>query len=366
EAPKPDAASDAERAKAKVDKALAELTGDRSFADVAASFSEEPGADKNGGDFGWKLFSDLEAKSRRAISELDKGEHSSAVETEDSFQIFFVEDRQEKHAKPFTEVREQIKHDLQRADAPEYAQAAAQEFLAAWEEKNRTESTSLQAFAASRGITVFSADKPLARGQGSGTITPALVEKVIPLAQGDRDVIQVNDVAYAVEVIQVKDSYIPELDEVREQVENSYRREQARKLAKETAEKALAELNEVKNPEAVAAKFSAKVEATEQATRTSANGAIFNAPDAKTMLFTLSELSPILQQVVDAGSTFYVAQLTSVALPDDRDFEKTKDELHRRESQKNANRILDVLLKTLRAQSDVHVNPDLLNRKGQL
>jgi peptidyl-prolyl cis-trans isomerase D len=359
------ALSESDVAKAKAEKVLAELSGDKTFAAVASAYSEDPEAAKNGGDWGWKNYPELDPKIRTAASRLDIGEHSKTIDLDDTLQILYVEDKEEKREKTFEEVQTEIERDLRKADAPEYAAAAAQAFLKKWDETKG----SLQDLATAQTLALITTDKPLARGMGTPSIPALLVEKAIGLAEGEHEVFEVADTSYAVEIKQVKESHIPEFSEVRDEVAKAYRTEQSVKLAKEAANQALAKLKEEKGSEKtleqIAAEYSLKPETTEPATRTTAKGPLFSSPDGKRILFTLQGENRVAEQLIEAGDTCYVAELASSSDPEEKDFEKSKSDLRHRETKKAGNRLMEALIKDLKTETDIYVNPELLNKENK-
>jgi peptidyl-prolyl cis-trans isomerase C/foldase protein PrsA len=101
--------------KAKAEEVLAEIEAGADFAEMAREHSTGPTAD-NGGDLGFISPNEqgLDSTFRDAAMQLDVGEViDEPVETQFGYHIIKVTDKQEAETKEFSEVKEQIKNQLQ-------------------------------------------------------------------------------------------------------------------------------------------------------------------------------------------------------------------------------------------------------------
>lgn len=98
-------------AKAEAEKALAEITADRSkFAAIATEKSIDKGSAKEGGDLGWFEKKRMVAEFEAAAFAAEKGALIGLVETKFGFHIIEVEDKRE--SVPVDEVKDKIKGQL--------------------------------------------------------------------------------------------------------------------------------------------------------------------------------------------------------------------------------------------------------------
>jgi len=102
--------------RAAADRALRELSGDASFADVARRLSNGPTA-AAGGELGTMSPGDLPPEVADAVVRLRVGQPSSPVATGDGVQIFEIARRLPEHVRPLAEVRDQIQRRLGGARA---------------------------------------------------------------------------------------------------------------------------------------------------------------------------------------------------------------------------------------------------------
>ncbi len=367
-------------AKAKLEKVMAELAGTKSFSDVAAAYSDDPSAAKNGGDLGWKKYSDLDAPIRTAVARLQPQEHTQAIDTKEGKEIYFVEEKQDKRTKTFEEVKSYLELDLRKADAPQYAQNAAESFQRKWEEQSRNQPVSLSDFAKGHDKQVLVTEKPISRDSNNPDFPSALIDKVLGIAQGEHDIVLAGDTPYLIEVTTVKEAYIPDLAEVREEVLVNYRQNQAKVLAKEAAQNALKKLqekargatssaaaSEEKIDETllneIGAAFGIKAVITEAAARSNAQGPFLSTPEDRRDIFTLSKAQPVARRILSVDDSYYVIALASSIDPDESQFEKDKAQLRVQQMQRGGVRLMETLLKELKSETTIYVNPDLLNKQ---
>ncbi|MFW6052737.1 MAG: peptidylprolyl isomerase [Desulfosalsimonas sp.] len=91
----------------KMQSIIDKLKDGESFARLAKDFSEAPNA-PDGGELGRFALEDLSKNIRTEIKDLEEGEFSEVVETEQGFQIFYVQDVVTTPPKPLEEVSDKI------------------------------------------------------------------------------------------------------------------------------------------------------------------------------------------------------------------------------------------------------------------
>lgn len=83
------------------------LSSGQAFEDLARLYSESPVA-SNGGDLGWIAIDVFSPQIRRAIEPLDAGEFTSILDTDQGYQIFYVEEISRSKGKTFEEAAPKI------------------------------------------------------------------------------------------------------------------------------------------------------------------------------------------------------------------------------------------------------------------
>ena len=93
--------------KARMDAILTELNAGKSFESVAKRYSESS-PDVAGGDLGLFWFEELSPQLRNTIKEMKAGEFTPVLDTDQGFQIFFIEEIVQISGKPLEEVTPEI------------------------------------------------------------------------------------------------------------------------------------------------------------------------------------------------------------------------------------------------------------------
>jgi peptidyl-prolyl cis-trans isomerase D len=96
---------------------LARIRGGEDFAEVAKSESDDPGSAKQGGDLGFFGKGVMDPAFEEATFALAKGEVSEPVRSSFGFHLIKLEDIEGGETKPFDEVKDSIKQDIQKERA---------------------------------------------------------------------------------------------------------------------------------------------------------------------------------------------------------------------------------------------------------
>ena len=104
--PKDDAAGKDAEEKAKA--ALKRIKGGEDFAAVAADVSEDPVTKAKGGDFGWRVVSEMGKEYADAIAGLKNGEVSPLIKTAVGWHIIKLEDRRARTPIALEKIRDRI------------------------------------------------------------------------------------------------------------------------------------------------------------------------------------------------------------------------------------------------------------------
>jgi peptidylprolyl isomerase/peptidyl-prolyl cis-trans isomerase C len=92
----------------KAKAALKRINGGEDFAAVAADVSEDPVTKVKGGDFGWRVVSEIGREYADAIATLKNGEVSPLIRTAVGWHIIKLEDRRARKPIPLEKIRDRI------------------------------------------------------------------------------------------------------------------------------------------------------------------------------------------------------------------------------------------------------------------
>ena len=212
-----------------------EARGGADFAALAREHSQDEGNADNGGDLGLFGRGRMVPEFENAAFALAEGEISDPVRSPFGYHVIKVTEKQEEVTQPFAEVRGAIENTLKRerssARATALARAIAEE-AATPEELERAASArgyELQesGFAA-RGEPILGLGLAQEVSAQAFAIDPGAVAGPIPTPSGPA----------FVTVTDIQDPYIPELDEVRDEVREDVIRKKSLTLAQERAAEA--------------------------------------------------------------------------------------------------------------------------------
>jgi peptidyl-prolyl cis-trans isomerase D len=225
--------------KKRAEEVLQKIKEGADFAAMARQYSEEPGAAENGGDLGYFTKGKMVEPFEKVAFSLKKGEVSDLVRTEFGYHIIKVEDVLGEN--PYEEAKPGIQTILKREKAQELARQRADEVY-----QKALETKDLKQTAEATGLplktsNLFARMEPV--GPEMGILIP-FQEAAFTLSPGEiSQVVEVPGAGfYILQLVEKKDSYIPSLEEAREQVKEKIIDDKAMELAEKKANEFLAEL----------------------------------------------------------------------------------------------------------------------------
>jgi peptidyl-prolyl cis-trans isomerase D len=219
-------AMDAARAKAQ--DVLKQVKAGGNFADLAKKYSEDPGSAKNGGSLGFIGKGRTVPEFEKAAFSLPKGGTSDLVQSSYGFHIIHVDDKQDAHLKSMDEVKAQIEPLIKQQKAAQAAQTAAANLL----KQAGASSIGIDKAAAAQGLQVITTDFVTSHSVLPGVgADPKFTNAAFgQTANAPPDIVQLNR-GYAIyQVMAVKPPSTPSFEEVRSQVEQSFKNERASSL----------------------------------------------------------------------------------------------------------------------------------------
>lgn len=346
-----------QKKKEEAEKVLEAARKGGNFAELARKHSEDTASAARGGDLGSFPRGTMVGPFEDAAFGLKPGQVSNIVETPFGFHIIKSEGYTEPGIRPLAEVQEEVKAMVRTEKARQLAYEKAMDAY----NINR-KGGSLEAAAKANALQVK--ETGLIGRQGaieglsnSGEIV-ASASALEPGQLGRPVALKEGVVLYALK--ERRESRLPELAEVRAEAEASYRQSQARELAKESANQALAAVKSGKPLSQVAAGLGLRSEETGFFTR--AEGAFIprlgSAGDLAKTAFTLTREKPIADKVFEQDGRFIVAALKDRQEADMTALDPTRSEEVRQSLlSRKRNEALENRVQELRKKAEITIAP---------
>jgi peptidyl-prolyl cis-trans isomerase D len=343
------------------EKILAEARSGKDFAQLARQYSDDPGSAGKGGALGYFPRGSMVPPFEEAAFGLKPGELSGVVETSFGLHIIKGEGRIEAGVRPLAEVVDEIKAAVKTEKS---RMLAFEKAMDAYNVNRKGGDLAAAGQAGGLGVketAFFSRQEPI---EGLGEL-PNVAAVAFTLKEGE--LARPVEVPQGVILYTVKarrESRLPELAEVRNEVIQAYRREQSKTLAREAAEKMLADLKAGKRLEVLAREQEEKVEQT--GLFSSSYGAFVprlgNVENLANAAFTLTKESPAAPEVYDIDGTFVVAALAERQAADPAALTAAKrDELREALLSRKQEEALAEHLKNSREKADISIAQTLLS-----
>jgi peptidyl-prolyl cis-trans isomerase D len=287
------------------EKALSVLEKARSgqdFSELAREYSEGP-TKEQGGDLGYFSEGQMIESFEEAAFDMEKGKISDLVKTTYGYHIIKVEDIKEERVKDFEEVRDQILDILIGNESEDLAHERALSLI-----DRMPYDIDLAEYAAENGITVisteyFSREDPIPYIQGDEKL-----KKLVFSLQSKEisEVIEFDDDFYIIQVMDRKPSYLPEMDEVADEVEADYKDYLATMEARLSAERFLEKLRQGNDWDELAEEANMKPETTDFFARLDFPENIGVIQGLNEAAFNLSENNRYPEAVFEGGEVIFV------------------------------------------------------------
>jgi len=341
----------------KAEEILEEAKKTKDFGSLARKYSESPTA-STGGDLGWIQEGTVIEAVGKALFSAKEGEVSGPVMVRDGFYVFKIEDMTEEKLKPFDEVKNQILEGLKRQKASNEASRRADEAF-----YSLFQSRDLEKFARENAIPIrttgfFKEGDEVPEIGGN----PSFQSSAFSLKVGEiSPVVSVPPNFYILKLLNKKESRIPPLEEVKEDVRKKVIEMKSGNKAREVAEEILSQVRAGKNMSEVGKAQGIQIEETGFFARS--GGAIPKigpAGDFMTELSTLTGKNPLPDKVLQTKDAFFVVKLSSTEPADQTKFQSVKKDLQRRLIRQKQEEFLQNWLQQLRAKAKIDKNKDIL------
>lgn len=344
------------------------LASGEDFAEIAAEVSEDPASRDQGGDLGYIARGEILPEVENAAFATSAGEVVGPIETSFGLHLVQVVDRQPGGLPPFEEVEEQVRSRMLEERAAEAAADRAQRLAA--ETADATDpATTWPALAADDPGVSFFESTPLARGEPVAGIgpSPQFAAAAFSLEAGATSpavpISSPTGQAWAIlNLVRVDEPRIPELSEIRDQVQSRFVADRALALA-------IDRLREVRTALAgddlatLAQDLDVDVTSTEPFSRLDGIPAIApgGAEGAAGELIDAA-LQASVNEVIGPFGTPRGAVLAHVNERVEFDpaaFAEAEAEIERRLRDEQASRLIESLLRRRQQQARIEYSPDL-------
>ena len=256
-------ASEAPSIQAKAEDLLRKIRAGANFAELAKTYSEDPGSARNGGDLGFIERGQMVKNFEEAAFALKPGEISNVIKTEYGFHILQLMEKQEARVRPFEEARAELAAEAQRQLVYDRMQQAIENLRTVL----RKRPANLEALAAQHGAELIQSG-PLQPGDsviaGLGAV-PELIAQLFSLREGEvTGIVQAGSSRLALAVVTGVEAERPAtFEEAAPQIRQQLLARRASELrtewAKKIAEEARAPGSDLR---AIAAKYKLPYKAT--------------------------------------------------------------------------------------------------------
>jgi peptidyl-prolyl cis-trans isomerase D len=346
-----------EEKRKKAEEILEKAKKTKDFASLAKQYSESNTASK-GGDMGWVQRGTLGEPIETTLLAMKKGELSGVLRGKDGFHVFKIDDVVEEKEKPLDEVKDQIFQALKKEKAKAEASRRADDaFYALFRSRD------LDGFARDKSVPIKTTGL-FKEGEEIPEIgrDPSLYSAIASLKVGEiSPVISIPPNFYILKLLDKKESHIPPVEEVNDEVRRKVIGAKADEKARQVAEDLLKQIRTGKALKEVAKERGFQLEETGFFTRT--QGLVPKiGPVGGSMgtLSSLTEKNPVPKEVLRTKDGYFVVRLAALEHADKSKFSAVKQNLEKRLTYQKQEEFFQNWLQQLRAKAKIEINKEVL------
>ena len=347
-------------ARQKAEDVLKQVHSGADFSKLAEKYSQDPASAKNGGSLGWIQRGQTVPEFEKVAFSLPKGSTSGIVQTSYGFHIIHVDDRQEAHLKPLSEVEAQIKPQIAQDKASQTAQDLADRVESA------ARSEGMAKAAAQNHLQVTSTDFISRNDSLPGVgAAPEFMDAVFGANQNAApDITNLRQGYVVYQVTAVKPPQTPTFEQIKSRVEAEFLNQQASTmLAQKLQElsdraRALHDLKKAAKEEGATLKTSDMVNRKDQVPDVGAMSG------SASMAFSMKPGE--ISGPINNGSSGAVLSVLQVQAPSQADFQKQKDQTREQVLQQKRDQMLQLFIANLRDRMEksgkIQINQQVLKQ----
>ena len=345
-----------EAKKKKIEEILEKAKKTKDFGSLAKQYSEAENASK-GGDIGWIQKGMLGEQIESLLFSMKAGDLSGVLAARDGFHILKIEEVKEEKQKSFEEVKDQILQALKKEKAKAEASRKAEDAFYSLFRSRDLEGHSREKDVPIKTTGLFKeGDEIPDIGKN-----PAFYSSAFSLKLGEiSPVVNIPPNFYILKLVNKKDSRIPPLDEVKEEVRRKVIGMKAEEKARQVAEELLNQIRTGKNIREVAREKGYPLEETGFFTRTA--GVVPKIGPAREfmgILASLTEKNPVAKEVIKTKDGYFVVGLSGHEPADQTKFQSVKKNLEKRLVYQKQEEAFQNWLDQLRSKAKIDINKDL-------
>lgn len=346
-----------EERRKRAEEILAQAKKTKDFASLAKKYSESETAQK-GGDLGWLQKGNIDQFFEKPLFSLKAGDLSDLVKAPNGFYIFKVEEIKEEKQKTFEEVKDQIFQGLKKEKAKAEASRRADDAF-----YSLFRSRDIEKFAREKDVPIKTTGlfKEGDEIPGIGR-DPSFHSSAFSLKTGEiSPVVSVPPNFYILKLVDKKESRIPSLEEVKEDVIRKVTGKKMEEMAKQTAEELLNQLKAGKEMSKVISGKNYSIEETGFFAR--AGGIIPKigpAGEWMASLASLTEKRPFPKEPLKTKEGYFVVRLLSSEPADRNKFESVKKNLEKRLTYQKQEEFFKNWVQHLRSNAKIEINKEVL------
>lgn len=340
---------------------LAKVNAGQDFDELARKYSDDAASAVQGGDLGYFTRGTMVPDFENVAFSLKPGQVSDLVETSMGFHIIKCEGYIEGHTRSLDDVRDEVRADLRLELARQAALDTAMQAYSAHRQDG-----DIEAVAQNNQLKVLETGL-FARGEAVDGLgrDDELNADAFALREGELARPLVRDRGVITFVVKQRQAaYVPEFGEVRPAVEQAYRRQQSVGLARQAAERILAELKAGKKLADVVRAEQAEVGETGLFPRSYGDFVprVGNSEALAKAAFSLTEKAPVADQVFVVDDRFVVATLQHRVEADPAQLtDAAREELRAAVLAGKQDTLVSDLLERLKQEADIRIEPTMEN-----
>lgn len=355
----------AERSAEEAESELSEIRGQieagADFAALAGEISEDPGSSARGGDLGFFGRGQMVPEFEEAAFSAQPGDLVGPVRSDFGYHLIQVLDRQPAGRVPFEEARERVRSQLLADRSRTLAESRAQELAERIRAEGLSEPAAMRALADSEDGVTFHSSDAFGRDDNVAGIGRATAFSVtaFELETGNvSDAVRVPRGWAVLALRDIQEPRLPELDEVRAEVESALRSERQLELARQRLATAREEVAKGKTLEELASELDLEIEESDSF---GSNGPVGSLGQAATIAAAALDLetgqigAPLLHE-----RNAVLFEVTERQLFDAGEFEKAREQTRTAVRNQKLDLVLSALLSQRREELDVRYDRQLL------
>jgi peptidyl-prolyl cis-trans isomerase D len=352
-----DTSDQLEAKKKKAEEILEKARKTKDFGSLAKQYSEAENA-SHGGDLGWIQKGMLGEQIESNLFSMKTGDLSGVLVERDGFHIFKIEELKEEKQKSVEDVKDQILQTLKKEKTKAEASRRADDAF-----YTLFRSRDLEGYSREKDIPIRTTGL-FKEGDEIPDIgrNPSFYSSAFSLKLGEiSPVVNILPNFYILKLINKKDSRVPPLNEVREEVTRKVIGMKAEDKARQVAEDLLSQIRKGKNIKEVAREKGYPLEETGFFTRTAGVVPQIGPPrEFMEILASLTEKNPVPKEVIQTKDGYFVVRLSGYEPADLSKFQPAKKNLEKRLVYQKQEEAFQNWLDQLRSHGKIDINKDLM------